>query len=90
MFSIGRIPQRLPMTPEDKALVALFMAAQAQPEGRLFSENILAGCLAVRSKALEEAAKECEEVERMAIQQPPMVGQGCQACAIAIRALAKR
>jgi len=44
-------------------------------------------------KALEEAvaaereacAKVCEEVERKATHQPPMVSQGCQACAAAIR-----
>ena len=36
---------------------------------------------------LEEAAKECEEIERKTTRQPPMVGQGCQACAAAIRKL---
>jgi hypothetical protein len=44
-------------------------------------------------KTLEEAvaaereacAKVCEEVERKATHQPPMVSQGCQACAAAIR-----
>ena len=34
----------------------------------------------------EACAKECEEIERKATNQPPMVGQGCQACAYAIRA----
>ena len=34
----------------------------------------------------EACAKVCEEVERKATKQPPMVGQGCQACAAAIRA----
>jgi len=34
----------------------------------------------------EACAKVCEEVERQATRQPPMVGQGCQACAAAIRA----
>jgi hypothetical protein len=34
----------------------------------------------------EACAKVCEEVERKATRQPPMVGQGCQACAAAIRA----
>jgi hypothetical protein len=28
---------------EDRALVDVFMKAQAEPEGRIFSENILAG-----------------------------------------------
>jgi len=34
----------------------------------------------------EACAKACEEIERKATNQPPMVGQGCQACAYAIRA----
>ena len=34
----------------------------------------------------EACAKVCEEVERKATRQPSMVGQGCQACAAAIRA----
>ena len=34
----------------------------------------------------EACAKVCEEVERKATKQPPMVGQGCQSCAAAIRA----
>ena len=34
----------------------------------------------------EACAKVCEEIERKATKQPPMVGQGCQACASAIRA----
>jgi hypothetical protein len=33
----------------------------------------------------EACAKVCEEVERKSTKQPPMVGQGCQACAVAIR-----
>ena len=35
----------------------------------------------------EACAKVCEEIERKATRQPPMVGQGCQACALAIRAV---
>jgi hypothetical protein len=35
------------MTDYEKALVKTFMDAQAQPEGRLFSENVLAGLKAV-------------------------------------------
>jgi hypothetical protein len=34
----------------------------------------------------EACAKVCEEVERKATKQPPMVGQGAQSCAAAIRA----
>jgi hypothetical protein len=34
----------------------------------------------------EACAKVCDEVERKSTKQPPMVGQGCQACAVAIRA----
>ena len=34
----------------------------------------------------EACAKVCEELERKATKQPTMVGQGCQACAVAIRA----
>jgi hypothetical protein len=40
----------------------------------------------VRADEREACAKVCEEVERKSIKQPPMVGQGCQACAVAIRA----
>lgn len=35
------------MTDYEKALVKTFMDAQAQPEGRMFSENVLAGLKAV-------------------------------------------
>ena len=35
------------MTPEERRLVDVFMTAQAEPEGRMFSENILAGIKAV-------------------------------------------
>jgi hypothetical protein len=35
------------MTAYEKALVKTFMDAQAQPEGRMFSENVLAGLKAV-------------------------------------------
>lgn len=38
----------------------------------------------------EACAKVCEEIERKATKQPPMVGQGCQACAAAIRARGKK
>ena len=34
----------------------------------------------------DACANVCEEVERKATKQPPMVSQGCQACAAAIRA----
>lgn len=49
------------------------------------------GCLErfaalVAEKEREACAKVCEEVERKATRQPPLVGQGCQACAVAIRA----
>ena len=40
----------------------------------------------VRADEREACAKVCDEVERKATKQPPMVGQGCQACATAIRA----
>ena len=40
----------------------------------------------IRLDEREACAKVCEEVERKATMQPPMVGQGCQACAAAIRA----
>jgi hypothetical protein len=40
----------------------------------------------VRADEREACAKVCEDVERQATRQPPMVGQGCQACAAAIRA----
>ena len=40
----------------------------------------------VRVDEREACAKVCEEVERKATHQPPMVSQGCQACAVAIRA----
>ena len=40
----------------------------------------------VAAKEREACAKVCEELERKATKQPTMVGQGCQACAVAIRA----
>jgi len=40
----------------------------------------------VAAEEREACAKACEEIERKATNQPPMVGQGCQACAYAIRA----
>lgn len=35
------------MTPDESKLVNIFMEAQAKPEGRMFSENVLAGIKAV-------------------------------------------
>ena len=46
------------MTKADRALVDTFMKAQAEPTGRMFSENVLAGikaCLAARSEAIQKA-----------------------------------
>ena len=40
----------------------------------------------VAAKEREACAKVCEELELKATKQPPMVGQGCQACISAIRA----
>jgi hypothetical protein len=39
-----------------------------------------------RADEREACAKLCDEIERKYTKQPPMVGQGCQACAAAIRA----
>ena len=49
-------------------------------------ERLVAAAVAAEREA---CAKVCEEVERKATKQPPMVGQGCQACAAAIRARSK-
>ena len=55
--------------------------------GVIMDMNHLERLVALVAAAEREAcAKVCEEVERQATRQPPMVGQGCQACAAAIRA----
>ena len=54
----------------------------------LYLEKLEAFAALVRADEREACAKVCEEVERKATMQPPMVGQGCQACATAIRARA--
>lgn len=61
---------------------ALVLAKHPPQSSMAWQEGFEAGRLAER----EACAKVCEEVERQATRQPPMVGQGCQACAAAIRA----
>ena len=59
----------------------------AREAGSIDSEEVIETVWRAFSAAEREAcAKVCEEVERKATKQPPMVGQGCQACAAAIRA----
>jgi hypothetical protein len=43
---------------EDKDLVRVFMEAQAAPEGRMFSENVLAGIRAALAHAGPQDAKD--------------------------------
>ncbi len=71
------------------ALVIKPWADQLEVERKKFQElNDVAalGMQHARADEREACAKVCEEVERKATHQPPMVGQGCQACAVAIRA----
>jgi len=49
------------MSPEDRRLVDIFMKAQAEPVGRMFSENVLRGLKAVLAERDSEAAKAIEE-----------------------------
>lgn len=52
------------MTEADRRLVDIFMKAQAEPEGRIFSENVLAGLKAVLAFAPpEELAQIKSEAE---------------------------
>lgn len=63
----------------DPKLVSQWLTEDHSPEGiaqRAYEHGRRAG--------MEEAAALCEEVERKTTKQPPMVGQGCQACAAAI------
>jgi len=52
----------------------------------IYQEALAAFAALVAAAEREACAKVCEEIERKATNQPPMVGQGCQACAYAIRA----
>ena len=55
-------------------------------EYEMDSYGLVAFANLIAAAEREACAKVCEEIEQKAINQPPMVGQGCQACAIAIRA----
>lgn len=48
------------MTPDDSKLVDVFMAAQATPEGEMFSDNILRGLKAVLAYARSETTGKTE------------------------------
>ena len=65
-----------------KAFEALVRADERERLAKMQFESILQAMKIER----EACAKVCDEVERKSTKQPPMVGQGCQACAVAIRA----
>jgi hypothetical protein len=65
----------------DSAKVKLFNDRMALSEEALTAMKVMAA-----AEEREACARVCEEIERKATNQPPMVGQGCQACAYAIRA----
>jgi hypothetical protein len=69
-------------TEELKAFEALVRADERERLAKMQFESILQAMKIER----EACAKVCDEVERKSTKQPPMVGQGCQACAVAIRA----
>ena len=65
-----------------KELERLVRADERERLAKIQFESILQAIKIER----EACAKVCDEVERKSTKQPPMVGQGCQACAVAIRA----
>jgi hypothetical protein len=53
---------------------------------KVFNEKADLAYVAGQKEEREACAKVCEDIERKATKQSVMVGQGCQACATAIRA----
>ena len=73
------------MTKEDRDLVDVFMKAQAEPTGRIFSENVLAGIKAVLAYKKSSRIMEAIELGGFLIVAMYMVGAAVGAiCAWAV------